>query len=108
MRRFQISSLSTSYPISIRNFHLTNFRMKDVMAVLLQCVLYSRATPYLLDQPTHRLKGVSDLKKTCIGEAIEGRLQMLCEAFAKDIKGCDSVCDVYIKSVHTKLQSLVP
>ena len=78
--------------------HLTNFRMKDMVAVLLQCVLHFRLAVCFPDRRNSRLEGVSDPKKIGPdGQTIEGRMQTLCEAAAEDIKNCGSACDAYTK-----------
>ena len=88
---------------------LTNSRMKDMMAVLVQCVLYFHLTSCLPDWPTSRLKDVSDPKQIAPdGQTIEGRMQKLCEVVAEDIKKCANACDTYLKWVHPIFNSLFP
>ena len=72
--------------------------MKDMMAVLVQCVLHPRLTAYLPDRPTYRLKDVSDPKQIAPdGQTIEGRMKRLCKDVAEDIKKCANACDTYLK-----------
>ena len=81
-----------------RGLHLTDSRMRDMMAVLVQCVLHSRLTAYLSNQSTYRLKGVSDPKQIAPdGQTIENRMKKLCEDVAEDIKKCGNACDTYLK-----------
>ena len=77
---------------------LTKFRMKDMMAVLVQYVLDLCLAVCFPDRSNSRLNGVSDPKKIGPdGQTIEGRMQTLCEAVAEDIKRCANACDTYLK-----------
>ena len=72
--------------------------MKDMLTVLMQCVLHLRSTVCFPDQPTSRLKDVSDSKQIAPdGQTIEGRMQKLCDAVAEDIMACANACDTYFK-----------
>lgn len=52
----------------------------------------------LSDCLTSRLKDVTDAKQIAPGgQTIEGRMQKLCEAVAKDIKKCANACDTYLR-----------
>lgn len=73
--------------------------MKDMMAVLVQCVSHC-ALPqtYLSYRFTFSLNGVSDPNKIAPdGQTIEGRMQNLCVAVAEEIKKCANTCDAYLK-----------
>ena len=75
-----------------------NYRMKDMMGVLVQCVLHSRLTAYLPDRPMSRSKDASDPKQIAPdGQTIEDRMKKLCEDVAEDIKKCANACDTYLK-----------
>jgi len=53
---------------------------------------------YLSDCAVSRLKDVTDAKQIAPGgQTIEGRMQELCEAVAKDIKKCANTCDTYLR-----------
>lgn len=81
-----------------RTPRLTNFRMKDMMTVLVRCVLYLHSTACFPDRPTSRLKDVTDPKQMAPdGQTIEGRMQKLCEAVANDIITCANACDTYFR-----------
>ena len=89
--------LSMSRRISIEHPPY-NSRMKDMMAVLVQCVLHSCFTAYLPDLLISRLKDVSDPGQIAPdGQTIEGRMKTLCEDVAEDIKKCANTCDTYLK-----------
>jgi len=79
--------------------HYSTSRMRDMMGVLVQCVLPSimHCSP---DRNVYRLKDVSDPKKVAPnGQTIEGRMQELCAGVAKDITRCANTCDTYLKLV---------
>ena len=93
---------------SDRGLRLTYLRMKDMMAVLVQCVLHSSPTAYLFDQPTSRLEGVSGPKHIAPdGQTIEGRMKKLCEDVAEDIKKCANACDTYLKLARTNFEIII-
>ena len=72
--------------------------MKDMMVVLVQCVLHPHLTAYLPDWPTYRLKDVSDPKQIVPdGQMIEHRMKRLCKDVVEDIKKCANACDMYLK-----------
>ena len=72
--------------------------MKEMMAVLVQFVLRFCLTTDLSNWLTSSLNDVSDPKQVAPdGQTIEGRVQILCEAVAGDIKECANVCDAYLK-----------
>ena len=72
--------------------------MKEMMAVLVQFVLRFCLTTDLSNWLTSSLNDVSDPKQVAPdGQTIEGRVQILCETVAGDIKECANVCDAYLK-----------
>ena len=84
--------------ILVHRPHLTNLRMKDMMAVLVWCISHSRITVHHSDATTSSLKDVPDPKKIAPdGQTIEGRMKTLCETVAEDIQLCANACDAYLK-----------
>ena len=72
--------------------------MKDMMTVLVQFVLRVFLTTHLSNWLTSSLTNVSDPKQAAPdGQTIGGRMEILCEAVAGDIKECANVCDAYLK-----------
>ena len=72
--------------------------MKEMMAILVRCVLHNHITAYPSDRPASSLNGVPDPGQiTPDGRTVEERMQKLCEAAAEDIKHCANVCDTYLK-----------
>jgi hypothetical protein len=72
--------------------------MKDMMAVLLQCAVYSFFPAYLPDQLIFRLKHISDPNQVAPdGQTIEGRMRTICAAAAADIREFSNACDTYAK-----------
>ena len=90
--------LSALRQTSTLHLRLTDFRMKDMMTVLLESVLRFHAPARHSNWSPCSLNGVTDpQKKAPDGTTIEGRVQKLSEDVAEDIKKCAGACETYLR-----------